>query len=502
MSKKSGTRGNMIPLVASIAPLLACFEMLVQVHSNAPQQPPKTVVGEDTPESDAGVPWYITICPAIFPVMPLLRRVKVLAILLGVAGASVCLVLLFQWYSSNRATVRQISPLVRRITDYRLNLLRFAFWNASSDVGYGTTSPEPFSSQSWFRRTHKVPPGYRRISWECSCGELLAADFENSNPDATTALQQRLHGLSNTGIANSPQQNSGNLGSATGSTSQGNSQSSTPQPQTPTGSRKRPSANTSGTSTPSTSHQGASNSNISQRARKPRYLELCVSVGQHSVNLGEINISSVTTDGQLFKKIWESYREIKKSSSESTLRNWFFKPDDVFFVHFGVTNRHQVGIYGKPMEIPPPEEVQQGRYHYFQCPMQPLPPMPNHIFLHYLDRAKSTSSSNTHAEDIYLSRLPKKTGSSIFTARTGVNTTVLYGWGVHIIERPSAFAQSMVGIASALICIVFFGFTWGFADLSTAIGIGQFVGAVLALANAAIYFALQAYSTRLSRKAE
>lgn len=169
-----------------------------------------------------------------------------------------------------------------------------------------------------------------------------------------------------------------------------------------------------------------------------------------------------------------------------------------------MTKRHQVGIYGKPMEIPPPEEVYQGLYHYSQCPMQPLPPMPDHIFLHYLDRARRTTRSEknpqAHAEDIFLNRLPKKLGSSIFTTGTGVDATILYGWGVHIVERPSVLAQSMVGIASALICIIIFGITCAFAGLGTAIGIGQFAAGVLTLSNAAIYFALQAYSSRLSRR--
>lgn len=168
-----------------------------------------------------------------------------------------------------------------------------------------------------------------------------------------------------------------------------------------------------------------------------------------------------------------------------------------------MTKRHEVGIYGKLMEIPPPEEVDQGRYHYFKCPMQPLPPMPDHIFLHYLDRARRTTSSErnpqAHAEDIFLNRLPKKLCSSIFTAGTGADATIFYGWGVHIVERPSALAQGIVGIASALICVIAFGFTWAFVDLSIAIGIGQVASEVLALANAAIYFTLQSYSSRFSR---
>lgn len=58
----------------------------------------------------------------------------------------------------------------------------------------------------------------------------------------------------------------------------------------------------------------------------------------------------------------------------------------------------------------------------------------------------------------------------------------------------------MIGIASALICMIVFGITWARMDIGTAVGIGQFLAGVLALANAAIYFALQAYSTRLSQE--
>jgi hypothetical protein len=94
----------------------------------------------------------------------------------------------------------------------------------------------------------------------------------------------------------------------------------------------------------------------------------------------------------------------------------------------------------------------------------------------------------------------KKLSTSIFNASTGADGAISYGWGVHVIERPSALAQSMMGIFSAFVCLLIFGITWRCKDVGTAIGAGQFVAAVLALANAAIYFALQAYSTGLSRR--
>jgi hypothetical protein len=164
-----------------------------------------------------------------------------------------------------------------------------------------------------------------------------------------------------------------------------------------------------------------------------------------------------------------------------------------------------VGIYQKPLVIPPPTEVDEGRYHYEECPMQVLPPMPDHIFLHYLEHARrkahsDKSPSENHLEDIFLKRLPKKLGCSIYSAETGTHSPVSYGWGVYIVERPSSFAQSLVGIGSALICMTIFLVTWICAGFNNAIGVGQFIAGVLALVNGAVYFAVQTYSTGPSRR--
>lgn len=63
-----------------------------------------------------------------------------------------------------------------------------------------------------------------------------------------------------------------------------------------------------------------------------KYLELCVNVSRHSINLGEINVSSIASDGQLFDEIWKTYCDIKGKDWKATLRNWFLEPDDVLFV--------------------------------------------------------------------------------------------------------------------------------------------------------------------------
>lgn len=164
----------------------------------------------------------------------------------------------------------------------------------------------------------------------------MAASFDNSDSHALKALEEKLHDLSNSGVAGGANQGpaiSAASRLSSGSSSQGTStsQGSTRQPSTSSG--KSSSANAL-----ALSRRNATSSNNSQRASIPRYFELCISVGQHSVSLGEINITSVATDGQLFSKIWERYYDIKRSSFGFTIRGWFFKPDDVFFVHVGASN--------------------------------------------------------------------------------------------------------------------------------------------------------------------
>ncbi|KAF5617908.1 hypothetical protein F25303_13153 [Fusarium sp. NRRL 25303] len=396
--------------------------------------------------------------------------------------------------------VRQIRPTVARAS-YLRNLIHYTTWTNVSHASHASSSLlglVPWRLQ--WKKESAVPLGYRRISWTCSCGHNLAANFSNTHPPALAALEHQLHGLNNSNATGASHQattpSNSRLQDTHPVTSIANGESLSQHPQ-----RRERQPNNNGRVS---SRRNIRSLDNSHRVGVPKFFELCVTVGKHSVRLGEINISSVTTDGQLFRKIWDSYREIKTSTFGATIRGWFFKPSDVFFVHFGVMGRHRVGIYSKPMEIPPAKEVDEGRYHYFECPMQPLPPMPDHIFLHYLEEAKQKTgrrdNSAAHAEDIFLSRLPKKLGSSIFTSSPGIASGITYGWGVHIVERPSSWAKSMLGISSALICIAVFAITWLCADFDKAIGIGQYITGVLAIMNAAVYFALQDYSSPLSRR--
>lgn len=79
--------------------------------------------------------------------------------------------------------------------------------------------------------------------------------------------------------------------------------------------------------------------------------------------------------------------------------------------------------------MPPEAEVREGRYHYYECPLQVSPPMDRRTFFHYFwDHASHMPSNDMTFHD----RLPKKLGCSILMASTQGSLTT--GWGVHIIE--------------------------------------------------------------------
>jgi hypothetical protein len=152
----------------------------------------------------------------------------------------------------------------------------------------------------------------------------LIANFDNTDPTALEILERKLHSLGDSSNAGDTQQNipPPPISESTNETAgQGinNGQNSGSRPQISGG------MSSSITST-KLKNRRASSSSISQTAQVPKYFELCVAAGENTVLLDEINISSVTNDGQLFSKIWDSYKGIERSA----LNKWFFKLDDVF----------------------------------------------------------------------------------------------------------------------------------------------------------------------------
>ncbi|KAI0896205.1 hypothetical protein F4806DRAFT_496324 [Annulohypoxylon nitens] len=359
----------------------------------------------------------------------------------------------------------------------------------------------------WPSKTNEIPPGYRQIVWVCSCGETLTANFDNSDPHEVERLETKLHNIhsqNNNGdgecalSVNCPSSNITQVSPF---------RAADPSQQAATGS-----ANVSGHSE-STKSQVLNENSRQIQCRNPgnvnikRYFEVCVNTGRFLIKLGEIDISSITSDEQLFDKIWETYHYMKGGDRRSFLQKWILVPDDVLFVCFGVMRRHQVGIFGQPLDIPPEVEVNEGRYDYHECPMKVLPPMPGNIFLHYLDHAKRKASSKNetplyHADNTFLNRLPKKLENSIFAGEATTGLALSYGWGIRIMERPNATAQylvtGLVALLSAAICLVVFGTTWALLGPDQAIGISQYIAAFLTLLNTAFYIFLEAYCSSLS----
>ena len=239
-------------------------------------------------------------------------------------------------------------------------------------------------------------------------------------------------------------------------------------------------------------HPRAGDSDRISEPSKPqkRFLELCVNTGEFQRHLGEINITDVETDSQLFDRVREKYLELRSFRAKYFL----LKPVDVHFVQvsllsllllpknsfakldwqFSLEDRYRVGILDKPMAIPTEEEMLSEGYGYHPCPMKP-PPIPAHIFLHYLSHEKGA-----HQRLIWGRRIPQKLHKSILeTYRTD---GLILGWGVHIIEGLDRF-RALIATLAILFVSGIIGISWALAraDVQGGVGIGAWLTSVQAV---------------------
>jgi hypothetical protein len=142
------------------------------------------------------------------------------------------------------------------------------------------------------------------------------------------------------------------------------------------------------------------------------------------------------------------------------------------------------------MSIPPEEEVEEGRYHYYKCPLNNPPPMPANLFLHYMKCAANTPSAlknpEAHKDAYFLNRLPKKLKRSIFSES---DTAQPFGWGVRIMEGPNKVALSwmtVLGIILSFVTSVIYAVVAKTQE--QGFGIGQWMMAVFTAVLAALYF--------------
>jgi hypothetical protein len=66
------------------------------------------------------------------------------------------------------------------------------------------------------------------------------------------------------------------------------------------------------------------------QASDPRFLALCVNTGEFKKSLAEIEVSKVASDGQLFKLMKETYREVRGFRARF---RFLIKPVSIRFVH-------------------------------------------------------------------------------------------------------------------------------------------------------------------------
>src|SRR5450756_723794 len=115
-------------------------------------------------------------------------------------------------------------------------------------------------------------------------------------------------------------------------------------------------------------------------------------------------------------------------------------------------------------------QVHSKNYSYSPCPLEDDPPIPEHVFLHYL----SCKAYNPKAA--WLPRFPKKLDASILRFAGAVN----YGWGIHINEGPNYL---ILGIINLLLLVIsgLTAFLWKFFmhDFQGAFGFAGWLVAVI-----------------------
>jgi hypothetical protein len=219
-----------------------------------------------------------------------------------------------------------------------------------------------------------------------------------------------------------------------------------------------------------------------------RFLELCVNTSRLTICLAELNLNGsdydaqkiVRTDAQLFRLIYENYHRFRKLRRLAFL----YTPVDIQFVRFSVFDVGHVGIYEGPMSIPPESEVRKRNYHYYKCPLEPLPPIDHRTFFHYFWNHRRHQSSPS---SIFISRMPKKLGRSMREQDMPVQLNL--GWGVHIIEGPN---KKLISLLLFLIVLLSFIISLVYSCATHAdesgFGIGQWILASLTVGVSAVYF--------------
>lgn len=182
--------------------------------------------------------------------------------------------------------------------------------------------------------------------------------------------------------------------------------------------------------------------------------------------------------------IRKKYNELKRKGLFALL----YRPTDIHYVQFGIQlSAQQTDIYQKPDSLPPRIEVDENRYHYYECPLAPLPPMPTRTFYQYFRGHTPNCASRS---TLFSDRLPKKLGTNMTSLASA--DKLEFGWGIHIVEGPNKPL-----LAALVAAILFLSFLTSVVyDICTknadsGFAIGQWMVGMLSAVLAAVYFHLQ-----------
>lgn len=155
-----------------------------------------------------------------------------------------------------------------------------------------------------------------------------------------------------------------------------------------------------------------------------------MNTGRLCQTLGEIDLTRVDSDVELFRWIKRRYRSLRGAS----LRRRFSQPSSIRFVYFGLEQINKVHILHKDDSFPPEDEVSAQRWHLSPSPPRPKGslPMPSDTFIHYL-RYCNLDTETPHAQKIWLEKLPKKLNGAILQ-RNRHPPVLVEAWGVLVNE--------------------------------------------------------------------
>jgi hypothetical protein len=287
---------------------------------------------------------------------------------------------------------------------------------STSSVSVGTK--DMFRTVSrWFRPP--IKEGFTRLEWYNQHGDSFWDDFkchESELNDLATRIQQQ-----------------GYVVTTTMPTFTTTASHYTPPWASTTAPPSYPSTPTTQTTAP-----GSSSLSSVPSLGQAVYLYLCINTSSTETKLGEIIIvdrngqTLIATDKELFTAIRQKYNSMRRRH----LFAWMCIANDIHYVKFEI-HRQLVGILEKPDSVPPPAEVQLGRYSHSPPPMTAM-----RFYNHYNEHE---NLSNAY-ERFWLDVLPTKLGTSIPTD----DSQREFGWAIHIIERPRLNVIAM----TALICVL------------------------------------------------